>query len=92
MNPKEVKYLHFTNEEEIEYKEAKHMLRNAIITLMIMVSLIVIVLVSCNNTELTTTQVRYKSVFFVLSAIVIVISLIAIIEKKKCIKEIQNKY
>lgn len=87
MNQKDVKFLHFTNEEEKEYKEAKHMLRNAIITLLIMICLIVVILLFGNNTE-----VRYKSVFLMLSAIVVVISLIAIFEKRKCIKEIQNKY
>ena len=92
MNPKEVKYLHFTNEEEIEYREGKTMLKNAIITLCIIIALISIVTTCAYRMSIDKTQLRYICIFACLSAIILSSALYKIITTKKKINRILNKY
>ena len=91
MKPNEVKLLHFTDEDEKDYrKERNAMIAGVIFGIVCVIMFIGTCIISSEN--LTTYQFRCKQGVQFFSGIGIVASIVTILLTKSTIKSIENKY
>lgn len=91
MKLNEVKLLHFSDEDERDYrKEKKNMIAGIIVGIVCVITFIGTCIIS--NENLTTYQFRCKQGLRFFSGIGIVISIITFFYTRNNMKEIENKY